>query len=240
MSTNSVTFKRAYIWQLPIRIFHWTNALAITVLIITGFIIANPPGLISVNEASQQYWFGYVRQIHFMSAYLMVAVLILRVYFAFKGNKYANWRVYFPFKKAGLNRMWHVVKHDVFLQNEKVYNFRNISIGHNSVAALSYFVMFILAIVMIFTGFGLYAPTSSWFLPRMFEWVPEFLGGDLNTRFIHHFAMWGFILFSVIHVYLVFYHDWLEGRGESSAMISGYKFVRSERLLKEEELNKQK
>jgi hypothetical protein len=30
--------------------------------------------------------------------------------------------------------------------------------------------------------------------------------------------------------YLVLFHDWLEGRGESSAMVSGYKFCRTERF----------
>ncbi|WP_363269330.1 cytochrome b/b6 domain-containing protein, partial [Flavobacterium sp.] len=36
-------YKRAYIWQLPVRIFHWANALAIIVLIITGLLISHPP-----------------------------------------------------------------------------------------------------------------------------------------------------------------------------------------------------
>ena len=42
--------------------------------------------------------------------------------------------------------------------------------------------------------------------------------------------MWAFILFIAVHFYLVLFHDWLEGRGESSAMVSGYKFVRKERF----------
>ena len=50
--------------------------------------------------------------------------------------------------------------------------------------------------------------------------------------------------FVVIHVYLVLYHDYVEGRGEASSMISGYKFVRSERfnkaiIDKEENLNEE-
>jgi len=122
-----------------------------------------------------------------------------------------------------------------FLQNEKIYDYKNIHVGHNNVAAISYLVMFILAIIMIFTGFGLYSDNATWFLPKMFAWVPEFLGGDMNTRVLHHLTMWGFILFALIHVYLVLYHDWLEGRGETSAMISGYKFVRAERAKKEAE-----
>jgi len=225
-------YKRAYVWQLPVRIFHWVNALAITVLIITGLLISHPPALISMNEASEQFWFGYIRMIHFMSAYLMVAVLIMRVYWAFKGNKFANWKVFVPFNKKGFSNAWHTIKYDVFLQNEKIYDYKNIHVGHNNVAAISYLVMFILAIIMIFTGFGLYSDNATWFLPKMFAWVPEFLGGDMNTRVLHHLTMWGFILFALIHVYLVLYHDWLEGRGETSAMISGYKFVRAERAKK--------
>jgi len=223
-------YKRAYIWQLPVRIFHWANAISITVLIVTGLLIAHPPGIISNGEASTQFWFGYIRKIHFMSAYVMVTVLIMRVYWAFVGNKYANWKVFVPFDKEGLASVWHTLKYDIFLQNEKEYDYKkSIFVGHNDIAALSYLVMFIMAFVMIFTGFGLYAKNATWFFPKLFAWVPEFLGGDMNTRLIHHITMWGFILFSLVHVYLVFFHDWLEGRGESSAMVSGYKFVRAER-----------
>ena len=34
-----------------------------------------------------------------------------------------------------------------------------------------------------------------------------------------------FILFAVVHVYLVFYHDYVEGRGEISSMGGGWKFI---------------
>lgn len=231
-------YKRAYVWQLPVRSFHWINALALTLLIITGLLISHPPAILSAKEASGQFWFGYLRKIHFISAYLMVAVMIMRVYWAFKGNKYASWKTFVPFNKKGFSGIWYTIKHDVFLQNEKEHNDNNIHVGHNEIAAVSYIVMFVLAIVMVFTGFGLYSDNSTWFFPKMFAWVPEFLGGDMNTRVIHHFTMWGFILFVFVHVYLVFYHDWLEGRGESSAMISGYKFVRAQRAKKESKKEK--
>ena len=41
-------------------------------------------------------------------------------------------------------------------------------------------------------------------------------------------AMWFFILFAVVHVYLVFYHDYVEGRGEISSMGGGWKFIEEE------------
>ena len=167
---KTVTFRRAYIWQLPVRFFHWINAFALVFLILTGFLIANPPAIMTAKEASGQFWMGYIREIHFISAYAMVAAMFMRLYWAFAGNRFANWRQFVPFDKEGREKMWHVMKYDIFLFNEKEYKFTNIPIGHNTVAAASYFVMFVLAIVMMFTGFALYAPTSSWFFPKMFAW----------------------------------------------------------------------
>lgn len=235
---KTVTFRRAYIWQLPVRFFHWINGFAITFLIITGFLIANPPAIMTAKEASEQFWMGLIRQVHFISAYAMVAVMFMRVYWAFVGNRFANWRQFVPFDKKGREKMWHVIKYDIFLFNEKEYKFTNIPIGHNAVAAASYLVMFILAVVMVFTGFALYAPTSTWFFPKFFAWATSLITTDeFLIRRIHHIVMWAFILFIAVHFYLVLFHDWLEGRGESSAMVSGYKFCRTERFedYKEEE-----
>jgi Ni/Fe-hydrogenase 1 B-type cytochrome subunit len=47
--------------------------------------------------------------------------------------------------------------------------------------------------------------------------------------------MWIFVVFILIHVYLVLFHDWLEGRGETSSIISGYKYVCKERMVESEE-----
>jgi Ni/Fe-hydrogenase 1 B-type cytochrome subunit len=40
--------------------------------------------------------------------------------------------------------------------------------------------------------------------------------------------MWFFVVFVIIHVYLVFYHDYVEGRGTTSSMVGGYKFERED------------
>ena len=230
ITTPTNDFKRVLVWELPVRLFHWLNALCITVLAITGFIIADPPAIMSSAEASESYWFGTIRVIHFITAYIFLANAIVRIYWAFRGNYYSNWRAFLPLSKKARKNILHVVKIDVLLQNEEEEVYKNISVGHNYMASFSYVILFFLALVQIFTGFGLYAPTSGWWLPKLFEWVPDFLGGDVTTRSIHHISTWLFIIFTLIHVYLVSYHDWLEGRAESSSMISGYKFVRKERI----------
>ena len=48
------------------------------------------------------------------------------------------------------------------------------------------------------------------------------------VRQIHHIAMWAFILFSIAHIYLVFYHDYIERNGVASSIIGGWKFVRED------------
>lgn len=231
-------FKRVMVWELPVRFFHWVNVLSVLVLTATGFIIANPPALQSSAEATNLHLFGIVRFIHFGAAYIFFFNMILRIYWSFVGNQFASWRAFWPFSKKRWNNFWHVLKMDILLLNEDHPDVRNISIGHNSVASFSYLALFFIALISIFTGFALYADTSSWWLPKLFSWVTPLLGSDFTVRTIHHIAMWGFILFTLVHVYLVFYHDWLEGRGEVSSMIGGYKFVRKDRIKKTSEVKK--
>ena len=133
------------------------------------------------------------------------------------------------------HNFFHVLKVDIFLRNEEHPDIKNISVGHNSLAAFSYVALFVVALVQIFTGFGLYASNAGWWLPKLFAWVVPFLGGDFMVRTIHHISTWIFILFTLIHVYLVLYHDWLEGRGEVSSMFGGYKYVYDERIQDDRE-----
>ncbi len=226
-------FKRVFVWELPVRIFHWVNVLAIVVLAITGFIIADPPTLLSNAEPFNLHTFGWVRVIHFSAAYIFFFTMILRIYWSFVGNQFASWRAFWPFNKKMWHNFKHVLKIDILLKNEKHPDNKDISVGHNSVATLSYIIMFFIALIQISTGFALYADSSSWFLPKLFGWVVPLLGGDFMVRTIHHIMTWAFILFALVHIYLVFYHDWLEGRGEVSSMFGGYKFVNSNRIKKD-------
>jgi len=223
-------FKRVYVWEVPVRIFHWINVLSLTVLVLSGFLIANPPALLSNAEPFNLHMFGTVRFLHFSAAYVFFFNMILRIYWSFVGNQFSNWRAFWPFTKKNWSNFKHVLKIDILLKNDKKPQDKDISIGHNSVATFSYLVMFFVALIQIATGFGLYADSSSFWLPKLFNWVVPLLGGDFMTRTIHHITTWVFIFFALVHIYLVFYHDWLEGRGEVSSMFGGYKFVNNKRI----------
>lgn len=215
------TLRRVYVWELPVRYYHWLNALAILTLIATGFYIANPLALQSKQEAAMRFTTGWVRYVHFIAAYIFFFNFLFRIYWGFAGNKFANWRQFIPTSRKFFREMWIVFKIDILMLKGR----EHISIGHNAMAGFIYFLTFLAFLVQCLTGFGLYASMSTWWLPKLFAWIPAVLGGDILTRQIHHWAMWFFILFAFVHVYLVFYHDYVEGRGEMSSMGGGWKFI---------------
>ncbi|MBX2944502.1 MAG: Ni/Fe-hydrogenase, b-type cytochrome subunit [Cyclobacteriaceae bacterium] len=216
--------RRVFVWQLPVRVYHWLNALCILALIATGFYIGNPLAILSGKEASDLYIMGTVRFIHFVAAYIFFFNFAFRIYWGFVGNKYAGWKNFIPTNKQFFKDMWAIIETDIFMTKGSELH----TIGHNRVAGFIYFLTFIAFGIQCLTGFGLYSATSDWWFPNLFAWVPAVVGGDFMLRQIHHWTMWFFILFTVVHVYLVFYHDYVEGRGEISSMGGGWKFIEEE------------
>ncbi|HJU82922.1 MAG TPA: Ni/Fe-hydrogenase, b-type cytochrome subunit [Holophagaceae bacterium] len=226
MTSSHLLFKRLYVWELPVRLFHVVNALCLTVLAASGFYISGPVGPALAQEASFQYWFGWVRFIHFAAAYAFLINLLARVYWGFVGNAYARWREYVPTTKACWREVKEVLKVDIFQTQLEGH----IRIGHNRVAGTSYLGLFLVSLFQIATGFALYAPMSHSWAGRAFAWVVPLMGSEAIVRQWHHAMTWVFILFTLVHVYLVFYHDFVEGRGTASSMVGGWKFEREDEL----------
>ena len=105
---------------------------------------------------------------------------------------------------------------------------RNRYIGHNSLAAFTYFGVFVLFIIQTVTGLAMFCVSTNNVMEPFFTWVLLKCGGFFVVRQIHHIAMWAFILFTIAHIYLVFYHDYIERNGIASSIIGGWKFVRED------------
>jgi Ni/Fe-hydrogenase 1 B-type cytochrome subunit len=226
--------RRVFVWELPVRFFHWVNVLAIVALCITGYFIGNPPALASSTEPSHQYTFGTIRFIHFVAAYIFFFNFVFRLYWGFVGNKYADWKNFIPTTKRFFREMWDVIRIDILLQKNR----EHMAVGHNALAGFIYFLTFIAFLVQCITGFALYADMSTWWFADLWVPVAELFGENFNLRNWHHAAMWFFIIFAIIHVYLVFFHDYVEGRGELSSMAGGWKFIEEdawEETLEKEE-----
>ncbi len=225
-TSQKALYNRLYVWEFPVRLYHWINGFAITLLIITGFLIGHPLRIFYASEAYQQYWFGTVRFIHFVSAFVFFFNFLVRVYWGFVGNQFARWRNFIPVKKEQWKEMGKILKVDV-LQTDPS---ERIEIGHNALAGFVYFLLFLAFAFQSVTGFALYSANSHAWLPQLFRWAIPLLGGDMAVRQWHHIFMWFFIVFIIIHLYLVFYHDYIEGRGTTSSMVGGWKFEKEKNI----------
>lgn len=216
-----IPMREVHVWELPVRFYHWINALCIVILSITGYLIGSPLAVASGTEAYFNYWFGTVRFIHFVAAFVFFFNFVFRIYWGFAGNEFARWYNFIPYKRCQWREIVKVIKVDVLQLTHKQID----SIGHNSLASLIYFITFLIFVLQCLTGFGMYAAMSNAFLPKLFAWIVPLLGGDMHARQLHHILMWAFILFAIVHIYLVFYHDYIERRGVTSSMIGGWKFI---------------
>ena len=218
---DNTSIRRVYVWQLPVRLYHWVNALAVVALAVTGYIIGKPVAITNIAEASFSYWFGTARFIHFLAAFLFFFNFLFRLYWGFVGNSFAKWQNFLPFRKEQIDEAIQVLKVDVLQSTAPPIE----SIGHNALAGFTYFLTFLAFLFQSITGFGMYAAMSISWLPQMFAWIVPLMGGDFAVRQWHHMMMWFFVIFSMVHVYLVFYHDYVEGRGVISSMAGGWKFI---------------
>ena len=228
MISKKAHLTEVYVWQLPVRIFHWVNALCIVILCITGYIIGNPPAIMHATPPVDNYWFGWVRLTHFIAGFIFIFNFLVRIYWFFAGNRFSRWQNYIPLTRRQWRSIFDTTKVDILLLSPKpLYD-----IGHNSLAAFTYFGLFLAMFVQIFTGLTMFAASSNAFYAPYFEKLLIGSGGFFPIRNIHHIFLWVFVLFTIVHVYLVFYHDYIERNGIASSIIGGWKFA-DNRLVKE-------
>ncbi len=209
--------KRVYAWEFPVRFTHWINVLCIILLSVTGLYIGKP---FVHAVSSKEYIMGWMRYLHFLAAYTFLMSMIIRLYWAFLGNRYASWRVWFPFTSKQWSDLIDAVKFYLFISKKPPY-----AVGHTALAGLTYLFVFALFIFQIVSGFALYSVTHDGAI-----WTV--LGGWLTgimylqtIRLLHHLTMYLIFAFVIAHVYIGWYLDLKERNGLMGSIFGGYKFV---------------
>ncbi|MEZ4585676.1 MAG: Ni/Fe-hydrogenase, b-type cytochrome subunit [Gemmatimonadales bacterium] len=217
-------YEWVYLWERPLRFMHWAAALSIVVLAVTGLYIGKPY-FMTWGDTSAHFLMGWVRFIHFLAAAVLVMTAIVRVYWLFMGNRFERLGALFPVRPRDWANLFKMVKFYLMIRPEEAPRY----LGHNPLQQLSYTAIYGLAAVSAVTGFALYGqanPDGLFF--AAFNWVNGLLGGAPITRFIHHVATWGFLIFIPLHVYLAIRADHVERTGTISSIISGGRFVEAD------------
>jgi len=206
-----------YVWEFPVRFFHWFNVLCILILSFTGYYIGNP--FIHAYSASK-YIMGWNRFIHFVLAYIFTIALVVRLYWSFVGNEYAKWTTFLsPFSKEGCQKLWHALAYFLFIKKKPPHY-----IGHSACASFAYLILFFLLFAEFLTGFALYSMSHhSSIIKFLFGWLLSILSPSM-VRLYHHLIMWFLLSFAMVHVYIGWVLSAEEKNGLMESIFTGYKF----------------
>ena len=212
------------VWSLLLRLLHWSWALLITVLVVTGFEIQTMYLAPETTRLQTGFFFGYVRVAHYVAGWLLVAILVARLAQAVStSNRYEHLLAFLPFhRRADIGAFFDALGNYLTLRTDEGKKY----LGHDPLAQTAFTFVYLLMILALITGlalYGLYAPRN-WFF-HWFQW-PIHLIGATEVRLVHVLTMWAIIVFVPIHIYMVIRADGFARQGSVSAMISGGRWIR--------------
>lgn len=214
--------RRVYVWELPVRIWHWLMVVSMAVLAATGAYI-HDPFLVARLEGS--WTMGTMRYVHIVTGFVFASGFILRLYWFSAGNRWSRFPAYLPIGKE---------RHHTLKEMLKYYSFRRWrpmpQIGHNTLAALSYLGVYALVTFQILSGLVLLRqPMGHGVLAWTLGWLPALI--DVQwLRTIHYLIMWAFGIFFIHHIYSAIVVSAEEKSALMDAIFTGFKSVEEEHL----------
>ena len=217
-AVKDVQRKEYYLFSPFLRIFHWIMVVSILVLFGTGLLITKPMDVTSTEPYFTSMSMDWVRDIHFLFAFIFCASFILRIYgfIVNKGDRLFPrvWEGHFYEETVEVALHYMLLKshHAPFLRNP--------------LARASYAGLYVMVLIEVLTGFAMYFMTEpSNVGGALFGWVNTLLGSEMMTHYIHHYVAWLIIVFAIGHLYMVIRAEFMEGESEVSSMFSGKKIL---------------
>ncbi len=221
------SWARVNLWSASLRWQHWANVFAVVILSLTGYYIMDPffgPSASADAQEANTYLMGWVRGIHFTTAFIWLVIALTRVVSAFTSrDRYLRWPTLWPLKsKQDVKYMGQVLGHYAFLRDEPP-----LYMAHNPLQQLGYSGIYIAGVMQMITGFALYGmahKNSSWIWGLLSSPVDWF--GIQPVRFFHALMMFLIWMFVIMHIYLSVRSDSLERHSGISSMINGGVWMR--------------
>jgi len=210
-----------YVYEARMRIWHWTNALTVLILSVTGYLIGTPlPSF--AGDPSVTYVMGTIRLIHLTCGYIFAALWMLRIWNAVVGNIYARQLFVIPFwRTSWVDGLRYQIFWNLFIP-EPARRYK----GLNPLAHVFMVLMFVLpSIVLLITGFGMLAEVAghdSWQY-HLFGWMRDFAVNTIDLHTVHRIAMWVIAWFVLAHLYSAIREDITSRQSMVSTMLSGFR-----------------
>ena len=190
-----------------VRLTHWVNALAITLMITSGLRIFNAyPGFARKGETFCCYpfdgyaipdwltfggWLAGARNWHFAMMWVLVVNGLVYLGFVYT---HGEWRDLVP-RRNDIRDSWEMVKFYLFVRAKHPVQGK-----HNALQRGAYFAMPIVGVVAVVSGLAIWKPVQ-------LAWITNLIGGYVWARYWHFLAMLSLVGLSVSHVFMVFAVD---------------------------------
>jgi thiosulfate reductase cytochrome b subunit len=188
-AVGSTTRQRARVHPLPVRIMHWINALAIFIMIGSGWKIYNDDILFSFLRFPDAIvigkWAQYGLQWHFFGMWIFVLNGIAYLCYGIISNRF--WQKLFP-----------ISPREVFTTVGEALRFRlrHDDLTHyNAVQKVLYLGVMAVGILIVISGLALWKPVQ-------FSELANLFGSFQTIRLVHFLCMSAIVAFVVVHLTL--------------------------------------
>jgi thiosulfate reductase cytochrome b subunit len=182
-SDLSGTDTQPTIHPLYVRITHWINALAMLVMIGSGWQIYNASPLFSITfpQSALGGWLAGGLLWHFAAMWVLIVNGLVYLTLGLASGR---------FRKLLPVRLGEVM-HDLTAAFTGRLN-RNVA-DYNAVQKLVYAAILLVGVIIVLSGFAIWKPVQLRELTLLF-------GGYDGARYVHFFAMAVIVLFLIVHV----------------------------------------
>ncbi|GAB2690947.1 cytochrome b/b6 domain-containing protein [Aliiglaciecola sp. 3_MG-2023] len=227
-------YQQVYVWSRYLRLFHWINVLAITILLGLGLIIFNAKTLgVSVDGKI------LLKTLHVITGYVFAINLLLRLVMGFFGKGYERWKKTLPFTKGFSQELAEFKQ-----QPHKKYKGHN-PLGKLMVGALLLSMCIQMISGLIIAGTDIYYPPFGQYFAKSIAIDSSKLDliepyskenvddqaylemRDIRKPFItaHVYAFYTLLFLIPLHIVGVIVAERREKTALVSAMINGYKYI---------------
>ncbi|MDY7545135.1 cytochrome b/b6 domain-containing protein [Glaciimonas sp. CA11.2] len=179
----------AIIHPVWLRITHWLNAVAVILMILSGWRIYDASPIFAFRIPANLTlggWLGGALQWHFAAMWLLFFNGL--IYLLFNGATGRLWRKFFPLTPGAVLRdvkkaLTGKLQHDALDK-------------YNAVQKLAYVSVILDLILLVISGLAIWKSVQ-------FPLLRDLMGGYDNARIVHFFAMSFLVLFIVVHIVMV-------------------------------------
>lgn len=184
--TSAVKIEHPPIHPRWLRITHWVNALAVVIMVMSGWRIYNASPLFDfrfANDITIGGWLAGALQWHFAAMWLLVANGIL--YLALNVATKRLWHRFLPLSPRALLADLEAALHGRLSHADPR--------RYNAVQRAAYLFVMLDILLLVLSGLVLWKSVQ-------FPLLRELLGGYETARYVHFFAMAGLVGFVAIHL----------------------------------------